>query len=199
MQDSTLGRRAARFRSRCGVGRRAQRTYGWPVGWGLSSVGQAQPDQGSAGGATGEHPAQARTAVVAGCAPGRFLIASGARARRDPNPTPTTPNPQPNGPGHSPREGPPEAPFTLTVIFPDRPPNAGSRQDPSHPPTPRVKDAEGGTPPTPEERSDVGPTHEPTATTSGQRNPDEDRVRSGAKHRDVGGPTANRQRASRAT
>src|SRR5882757_9115972 len=52
--------------------------------------------------------------VVAGCAPGRFLIASGARARRDPNPAPTTPEPQPNGPGHSPREGPPEAHLTLT-------------------------------------------------------------------------------------
>src|SRR5882757_460810 len=32
-------------------------------------------------------------AVVAGCAPGRFLIASGARPRRDPNPAPTTPKP----------------------------------------------------------------------------------------------------------
>jgi len=39
----------------------------------------------------------------------------------------------------------------------------------------RVEDAEGGTTPTPEERSDVGPTHEPEATTSGQRTPDEAR------------------------
>ena len=46
-----------------GAGFEAERSAHTPIleGWGLSSVGQAQPDQGSAGGATGEHPTQATT------------------------------------------------------------------------------------------------------------------------------------------
>ena len=45
-----------------------------PLAW------QAKPDQGSAGSATGDNHTTAKPAnTTAGCTPGRFLVASGAR------------------------------------------------------------------------------------------------------------------------
>ena len=129
--------------------------------------------------------------VVAGCAPGRFLIASGARARRDPNPRPTTPKPQPNGPGHSPREGPPEAHLTLTLTFPDPPPD---RREPTkrQPPTRAARLGR-------RRRYDPSPRgaqrrRADAQTRSNHQRPAKPRrgpVRSAAKHRDVGGQSAH--------
>ena len=187
----------------CGIpqpiaGLDGERSVHAPVleGWGLSSVGQAQPDQGSAGGATGENPARARTAVVAGCAPGRSLIASGARARRDPNPAPTTPQPPTQRTRSLSEGGPAGGALDLDVPRPTT-----RRREPTRrqrPPAPRVKDAEGGTP----KRARGAQRRRADAQTHSNHqrpaNPRRGPARSAAKHRDVGGQQANRTFRGRA-
>ena len=72
---------------------RAQRSYGWPRGWGslLGRAGAAL--SGFCRGRNRRHETPAKpTRATAGCAPGRFLIASGARAREEPHPYRTTQN-----------------------------------------------------------------------------------------------------------
>jgi len=76
-----------------GVGGQAQRTCGWPVGWGLSSVGQAQPDQGSAGGATGEHPAPPTTQSGRRLRPRQVPDCLRCPGEERPRPTPDHPKP----------------------------------------------------------------------------------------------------------
>ena len=66
---------------RCGFWQPSAAFTSVPGGGVLPSVGQAQPYQGSAGGATGESEIQQQREAVAGCAPGRFLIASGEIGR----------------------------------------------------------------------------------------------------------------------
>ena len=80
-----------------------------------------------------EKPRDSQTKTTAGCTPGRSLIASGARPREEPHPTPDHPEPQPTDPSTSRGRCPPEA--AVDVDLPHHGTNAGSRSNLTHDPT----------------------------------------------------------------
>jgi hypothetical protein len=105
-----------RVRAGAGFGGRSAATAGLGRGWGslLGRAGAAQ--SGFCRGRNRREPDPSHHHATAGCAPGRFLIASGARARREPHPTTRPPHHPPNPhpirtplSERGPARGPPEA------------------------------------------------------------------------------------------